>query len=312
MIRRYCATAQSVWRPLTSFFLIFFISLLMVRSYIELVDIILRVADHPPFGLKSGDFTITALWDAASSSNLIRFATLIALALTVLFLALTWLLGICLIASKLIRMQWDRLRGAPSNRYRVAAETANAIRLCELAYRRAPGSVAQQQALRTLASSLHIVYSVILRLSETSAPVHPQSKRMGQLRKHHLKVIAVLQEKEEALDVDARTALPDLAETLARITNTFSEGKIGQLLPDSEVAHVTPVAPVKREHVRMIAVAVLLGGCGVLVAFLDLPDTATTSLIGAIGITIVSMVYGHQARKGLELSDSLRGIQRPG
>ncbi|KES02960.1 hypothetical protein BU52_33110 [Streptomyces toyocaensis] len=155
------------------------------------------------------------------------------------------------------------------------------------------------------------MYDEILHIGDVSVSVRRRSSRRRRLRKHHLKVVAALQEKEAAIDVDVRAALPDLAETLTKVANAHSEGRIGQLLPASEVDHVPPVEHVKREHIRMVAVAVLLGGFGVLVAFLDLPDTATTSLIGAIGITAASVVYGLKARQGMDILDSVRGIQRP-
>ncbi len=123
-------------------------------------------------------------------------------------------------------------------------------------------------------------------------------------------MIAALQEHEAAIDIDARTALPDLAEALTNIANAYSEGKIGQLLPGSEIDHFSPAEVAKGQRFKVVVLAVVLGGCGISVAFLDLPDTATTSLIGAIGITFVSLVYGRRAREGLDLLDSLRGIQR--
>lgn len=312
MIRRYYATAPGTWRALSSLFLIFFIPLLLLRAYIELVDAILRLFNDPPFDLKSSDFTLTATWETVSSVNLVKFAGITALALTALSVAAVFLTGIGMIISEVLRIQWNRLRGNPANKYHLASQSAKIIHLAAQAYRRPLGSMAQQEILGSLASALQFMYDEILHISDTSTAVHRRLSRRRELRKHHLKVIAVLQKKEAAIDVDVRAALPQLAETLAGIANAYSEGRIGQLLPAAEIDHVTPVEIVKREHFRMVAIAVLLGGLSVLVALLNLPSTATTSLIGAIGITVASMIYGRKARQGMDVLDSIRGIQRPG
>jgi hypothetical protein len=311
MLRRYHATAPGVWGALGSLFLYFFIPFLLLRANIELVDATLYFFGNPPFGLKSSDFTLSALWETVSSTNAIQFAGIISLTLTALGCLCILLFGIGVITSEVLRMQANRLKGESGSAHSLAAQIARAIRLAALAYRRAPGNPAQQEALGNLSSRLHDVYDGLLRISDLSASVGRRSNRRGKLREHHLKVIAALQEKEAAIDVDVRAALPDLAETLVRIVDAYSDGKIGQLLPASEIDHVALAEVAKGEHFKMLAIAILLGGCGILVAFLDLPDTATTSLIGAIGITTASMVYGRKARQAMDVLDSVRGIQRP-
>ncbi|WP_318216607.1 hypothetical protein [Streptomyces sp. SCL15-6] len=285
----------------------------VLRLYIEVVDSTLQYLNDPSFGFKSGDFTFAALWETLSNSNPIAFTLVGSVSLIFLSLPFLFLVIVSLIAAKMVRAQWRRMVGPVGNPYALAAETALAVHRAMQAYRRPPGSVAQQEALRVLAVSLRGVYRDILNISDKTVTVRRDSRRKNLLREHHLKVIGALEVKESAIDVNARIALPDLAETLTRIVNAYSAGKIGQLLPASEIDHVIPFEPVQRERERfkMVAVALLLGGCGVLVAFLDLPDTATTSLIGAIGIAIVAIVYGRKARQGLDLLDSVRGIQRP-
>ncbi|MGW4149288.1 hypothetical protein [Streptomyces albogriseolus] len=311
MIRRYHAKAPSVWRTVRACFLFLLTTFLASRAYLEVAVGALWIYDHPPFGLKPGDFTLSGLWEMVSSSNAIKFSVLMAAAATGLFLVVVVLATVGAVTIEVLRLQRAHLQGRTPNGSNFTKWITNAIRFAASAHERAPGSPAQQRSLAYVTSSLDTVYDALLRLSDESEAVYQGSRHKEQLREHHRKVIAALQEKEAALYVDVRAALPDLAEMLVRIANAHSDGRIGQLLPASEIAHLTPVEVAKREHFKMVAVAVLLGGGGVLVAFLDLPTTATTSLIGAIGITIVSMVYGHQARKGLELSDSVRGIQRP-
>ena len=113
------------------------------------------------------------------------------------------------------------------------------------------------------------------------------------------------------IDKDCRLALPALAETLLRIANSYSSGKIGELLPAAEVESLTPARSRDLEPFKMMLTALMLSGSALLVTLLDLPDAAITSLIGAMGIIAVSLVYGANARRGLEVLDSVRGIQRP-
>ncbi|MEV4041489.1 hypothetical protein [Streptomyces sp. NPDC049744] len=313
MIRRYYA-AGSLWLGTTGFIiLMYLVPFAVLRLYIEAVDSLVQYINAPSSVAQSGDLTFSNVWEKLSNSNPIVFTLVASVSLTFASFALLSLVVVTFIAAMVVRAQWRRMMGPAGNPYALAAETALAVHRAMRAYRRPPGSLSQQEALRLLAVSLRAVYRNILNISDKTVTVHRDSKRRKLLRDHHLKVVGALEVKESAIDVDARTALPDLAETLTRILNNYSEGKIGQLLPSSEIDHVTPFEPIKRERERfkMVAVALLLGSCGVLVAFLNLPDTATTSLIGAIGITIVAIVYGRKARQGLDLLDSIRGIQRP-
>ncbi|MFD5311628.1 hypothetical protein [Streptomyces ardesiacus] len=310
LIRRHYASAPGIWGATVSLFIFLSIPLLALRLNIELVDAALRLADDPPFGLDSDEFTLAELWDTVSDSNPVMFAGGIALALIALVGAGIFLTGIGLFLSVILRWQTDRLKGESGSSHYLAAGAASAVHQAAAAYRSAPGSPKQQSQLRHLTELLDRIYVSILRISDVHEAVHRRSRRRGKLRDHHLKVIAALQEHEAAIDIDARTALPDLAETLTNIANAYSEGKIGQLLPGSEIDHLSPAEVAKGQRFKVVVLAVVLGGCGISVAFLDLPDTATTSLIGAIGITFVSLVYGRRAREGLDLLDSLRGIQR--
>jgi len=307
MIRRHYETGPTWWGAIGAFLTSLAVPLMMLRVYIEVVDRALRFWD----GSKSSEFTLAAAWEKLSDSNAIVFTLIASLSLTLLCVALFFLVGVGFGAADVTWRLWQHGWFPQRSQYRLPAQIATAVRKADMAYKRPPGSVAQQQALSSLARTLHYIYDEILRISGQSVTVTHPSRRGKLLREHHLKVIGALEEKEAVIDVDVRTALPELAETLTRIVNNYSAGKIGQLLPASEIDHATPFEPVKRNHFKMAAVAVLLGGCGVLVAFLDLPEAATTSLIGAIGITIVSIIYGPRAREGLDFLDSVRGIQRP-
>ncbi|MFD0253871.1 hypothetical protein ACFVGX_23510 [Streptomyces sp. NPDC127113] len=311
MIRRYYATRTTPWGLLGSFITLIALPPALVRVYVELIDRALQVLDDPPFGLKRGDATLSSLWESMSDSDWMLFTGTVSLALAILFLAIIWQVATTVLVTTLLKMAWKYLMEGSWNASRFPKEIAKVIEVAVGAYSRPSGSAAQQAHLNRLDYVLRTVYEALVRMSSEIVTVSTPSRRRDCLREHHLKVIAVLREKESALDVDARTALPDLAETLTRIANAYSAGRMGQLLPASETDHVTPFEPPKRGPFKMVAVAVLLGGCGVLVAFLDLPDTATTSLIGAMGITIASMVYGHKARNSLDILDSVRGIQRP-
>ncbi|MET7809765.1 hypothetical protein ABZT26_02760 [Streptomyces sp. NPDC005395] len=311
MIRRYHATGVTPSGSLASLILMFGVSVVLLRFYIEVVDATLKAFDDPPFGLTSNDFTLSSSWETVSDSPPSKFILIATLVLTFAAGSLFGLFVLSLVIREALRLLWKRSIGPIWNESRLAVVIAKAVPRAMAAYRCPPGSVAQNEALNALAYSLRNVYEELLRVANETRTVPFRSKRRDRLREHHFKVIAAIEEKEAAIDVDARTALPDLAETLMKIANAYSSGKIGQLLPDADLAHVTPFEPPKREHFKMVAVAVLLGGCGVLVAFLDLPDTATTSLIGALGIAIASMVYGRRAREAMDLLDSLRGIQRP-
>lgn len=311
LIRRYYASTPGMWGALGSLFVFLYIPLLLLRVNVALADAMFRLADDPPFGLEPGDLALAALWDTVSGSDPFWFSVTITLTLSALIVVVIVLGGIGLFVSVILRWQMDRLKGNSGSSHYIAAGIAGAVHVAAVACRSAPGSPKQQRQLRHLTESLHSVYAGILRTSDIHEAVYRRSRRRGRLRDHHLKVIAALQEKEMAIDVDVHAALPDLAEALTRIVNAYSEGRIGQLLPVSEIDHLAPAEIAKGEHIKMVVVAVLLGGCGILVSFLDLPDTATTSLIGAIGITIASMVYGRKARQAMDVLDSVRGIQRP-
>lgn len=57
----------------------------------------------------------------------------------------------------------------------------------------------------------------------------------------------------------------------------------------------------------MVITALFIAGAAVAIAVLDLPDAATTALIGAAGILGVSLVYGRSARSAMDLIDVIRG-----
>jgi hypothetical protein len=261
--------------------------------------------------LPSVRFTPDALWELTTEGNGVIFAATVALALLGLFIGIIAVMTVAFLFYLVMAFCWRYLWKARTRRYTLVHEVAQSIDYAAKAYGRAPGSAAQQDQLRSLAISLAGISKSILAVTDVSKSVTRRSHRKATLRKHHLQVIAALQEKERVIDTNVRAALPDLAQTLTRIANSYSEGKIGELLPVSEVGSLHPAHTRNFEPLKMILTALLLSGFALLVTMLDVPEAATTSLVGAAGIAAVSVVYGTKARQGLDILDSVRGIQRP-
>lgn len=199
---------------------------------------------------------------------------------------------------------WPKRR--TEGRYRLVRRCGVAIRLCSGAYL-AHGEVKVQQ-LQLVAVELKVVYREISAAHRTLGVLPTRSHRRPALRQHAGLVIAALRQVERDLDNAPQDSLPRLAEMLLMIADRYSQGLIGRLLDEEYLQDLEPVRD--HEPVRMAITAVMLTVVGVSAAFLDLPDAATTYIVGGVGIVLVSLIYGRRGA-GLDILDSVRGIQRP-
>ncbi|MFC9113374.1 hypothetical protein ACFTWN_08545 [Streptomyces sp. NPDC057092] len=163
--------------------------------------------------------------------------------------------------------------------------------------------------VRDLSNHLKSVYRDLGRLVISHGSVPIRSHRKSVLKEHHARVVAAIQKVEAKVDVDVVGGSRELAEILLHVANRYADGKVGELLPAEVLDDVHPVR--NWEPVKMIATAVLLGGLTVAAVLMKIPEAALTPVVGVAGILAVSLVYGRNARSGLDILDSVRGIQRP-
>ncbi|WP_158710515.1 hypothetical protein [Streptomyces flavochromogenes] len=311
MIRRYHATRMWFGRSLFNLFMFFFIPTLVLRIYLDWVETVVRAMRNPPIDVAIPADNLNEWWSLAKEANPIAFSAAVSMAFMVLLIGIISIVAAALLIYFVTIFSFKHFWRSPSRKYVLVHHVSNAIDYAARAYQKAPGSAKQQILLRGLSSELREIHKEVALITRFNKTITRSSHRRIPLHTHHLQVIAKLQEQERGIDVDVRSALTTLAETLTKVANAHSVGKIGELLSETEVGSLSPARSRDFEPLKMALTALMLSGSVLLVTFLDLPDAAVTSVVGAMGILAVSVIYGSNARRGLEILDSVRGIQRP-
>ncbi|MER5861215.1 hypothetical protein ABT131_37335 [Streptomyces sp900105245] len=160
-------------------------------------------------------------------------------------------------------------------------------------------------------------YNIYRMLSETKivkrqirrrylvAGLLPFSGRSRRLRRHARLVVAAVENAEAKLDEAPLEALTSLVNLLMEIAARHTQGLNGALLPVEDLEGLTP-AP-DWEPVRMVLAALFMGGAAVAVSLFKMPDPAITTLLGAAGVLIASILYG---RRVLEKAGDIVNLMR--
>ncbi|WP_448319262.1 hypothetical protein [Streptomyces sp. CO7] len=158
-------------------------------------------------------------------------------------------------------------------------------------------------------------YSISLLIRELMTAPNDRIRFSGRSHrkkalKHHVRLVAAaLQKATLDLDKNPDAALQEAAALAHQICERVSHNRMGALLDDPQMAGLEPVR--NREWIRLSFAALLTVGVALGSALLGLPATAQPVVIGMVGLLAFTTVYGHQSPRGLELLDSLRGVQRP-
>ncbi|WP_157857853.1 hypothetical protein [Streptomyces durhamensis] len=129
------------------------------------------------------------------------------------------------------------------------------------------------------------------------------------MKRHAGLVIAALRKAQMQVHVEPERGVQELASLLLKISDRCAEGRFGALLDDAQLVGLDPVRDY--EPLRMAAVAVLTTSGVATAKLFGVPDALMVYAAGLSAILSLLLVYGRNARRGLDILDSLRGIQRP-
>ncbi|MFD0057499.1 hypothetical protein ACFVHR_27680 [Streptomyces sp. NPDC127168] len=129
------------------------------------------------------------------------------------------------------------------------------------------------------------------------------------MKQHHNKVVGALHSAEKKLEENPDSGARELAKMLLEIANQYAEGKVGNLLPSTDLSNVIPARD--RRPLKLIFTASTVCAVTVGSVLLGVPDAAIASIVGLSGVVVISLTQGASMRDGLEILDSVRGIQRP-
>ncbi|MGW1796880.1 hypothetical protein ACWCQN_12925 [Streptomyces sp. NPDC001984] len=117
--------------------------------------------------------------------------------------------------------------------------------------------------------------------------------------------MAALRQAETRIDVDP-AALSELAAMAMTLADRATSGNIGALLDDTQIPEgLTPARD--WEFLRLAAAAVLIAAAAVGTSLLDLPDGASTYVVGGCGVVVLTLLYGRRVRQFLDLLGVLGG-----
>ncbi|NJQ03301.1 hypothetical protein [Streptomyces zingiberis] len=133
----------------------------------------------------------------------------------------------------------------------------------------------------------------VLNAHRTRGTMGRSSPRRTTARRHAELVAGALRRDLCRVDVDPKDALRDLAGRLVEVCERYAEGRVGRLLPETDLTGVTPVTLTRRalrESAHM-AVVVVAGFCGALGGWLGgqslgLPDDFP------LGAALVGLLLG--------------------
>jgi hypothetical protein len=134
----------------------------------------------------------------------------------------------------------------------------------------------------------------------------PFSVRSRRLRRHVRLVVAAVENAEAQLDEAPLEALTPLVNLLMEIASRHTQGLTGALLPVEDLEGLAPAHD--WEPLRMALAALFMGGAAVAVSLFKMPDPAITTLLGAAGVLIASILYGRRVlEKAGEIVNLMRG-----
>ncbi|TXS22638.1 hypothetical protein EAO71_24375 [Streptomyces sp. ms191] len=132
-------------------------------------------------------------------------------------------------------------RRRPDFPYALLGNTARALSLCAVLYHSAPAD--RHRTMRELDSRSRRIEENVLSAYRDSRLIPRRSHRIAPARQHGRHVAAALRQQLARIDVDPRQGAHDYAAMVAEIGERYAQGKVGGLLPEEQLAHVTPPSP---------------------------------------------------------------------
>lgn len=199
----------------------------------------------------------------------------------------------------------DVATGALASRYSLTVIAAEAVVACGDAYGAGNGGRGAER-MRNVGSALRDVEAAVWAARRTrGVTTTRRSHRRKALHRHAGQVVARLRAAEGRIDADPADALRELGGLLLTVAARYSEGRVGALLDETELADVTPARD--RESLRLMAVAGLTVAGAVALSPLGLPDGAMGPAVGAVVVCAVALVYRRRALRMLEVLSPLSG-----
>ncbi|MFD8542523.1 hypothetical protein [Streptomyces sp. NPDC059649] len=227
--------------------------------------------------------------------------------LLTLFLMLYWVVWLLLWGTATGTSPSLSAKSVNARRWKLLGRGSRVISACAAA-RTARGQ-SRTKKLGAVARALDSYASAIVVGSRRRGTVHRRSHRQRGLSEHARKVVAVLRQAESRLDEGAEDdALRDIAQLVLTSMDRYATGALGTLLDASVLAGVTAVPD--RGRYKPVAAVAVVAALGVVLTLLDVPATVTTYVISAVGIIALSWAQRGSAGGGLDLLDSVRGMQR--
>ncbi|MFH9003710.1 hypothetical protein ACH4E5_10780 [Streptomyces afghaniensis] len=194
------------------------------------------------------------------------------------------------------------------NRYLLVDRARKVVRACARAKRHPDGKRAAT-AKRSVGVALNaLAREVAVAYRREGAVAFRWSHRRQALKGHAGKVVAALREAEMELDTDLRKAVSEISDLALTVAERYSQGMVGALLDEERLAGLEPVTD--REPYRIAGIALLVGASGAAIAFLDLPATAETYLIGGVGLALATLLYRGGSTRAMEIVEVVRGGQQ--
>ncbi|MFC9164415.1 hypothetical protein ACFTZ8_26850 [Streptomyces fungicidicus] len=191
-------------------------------------------------------------------------------------------------------------------RYDVPSLCALLIGLCALARMVAPDQ--RKDVLRRIDIAVAMLTRALLKIPSDGQIFPRRSARRKAVREHVKLVAAALQKATLRLDERPHSAPREVAALAFLICNRYVGQRWGALLDARQLAGLSPVHD--REAIRLAVAVTLSVGAAVGTVALGVPATAATWIMGGVAVLVFTGLLG-RGPKGLELLDSLRGIQRP-
>ncbi|MGW8374260.1 hypothetical protein [Streptomyces sp. ODS28] len=142
-------------------------------------------------------------------------------------------------------------------------QCAHAINACASAHS-ATSSFSKRTQLRRVDRACRSVEKHILRIHYSSLSIATRSPRRVAVRKHAAAVVGAIHAQMTLIDIEGDRALRELAQMLLTISERYSKGHLGDLLPDEfSLRDVTPVSTSRSAILESIHVmATLMVGLG--------------------------------------------------
>ncbi|MCX4846347.1 hypothetical protein [Streptomyces sp. NBC_00893] len=208
-----------------------------------------------------------------------------------------------------ISISLTAVAGWTHDRYRQFRQAAavltisQAVKACTQA--RLASNTARPMKLTALANYLADVEKAVLKARQTRQTVLLRSHRIARLRDHAGQVVARLREAEARLDTEPDEAFQELAHLLMTIAENYTAGRVGALLPETELTGRRSVRD--RELIKLSIVVVLLVGVAIAAPLLGLPEGALLPVLAGVGILLLVAAFRRRYRQYLDLLPFLQG-----